>query len=130
MYVMGLDIGYSNLKIVHGYSNQKELSIEVLPVGVMPADGSKKIISSKNGEEVLVNGTMYRAGIDPGCLVKWKRSLHTDYPSTDEYLALFMLALKKSNKVLDLTALFTLFCHRNNRVTFHMASYCQCPYGA
>jgi len=96
-FVLGLDIGYSNLKLVFG-DKSKEGAYEsrILPVGA--ADASliqHQLIGSRNDNSVMVNidGKNWVAGVEPYRLQGWDRELHQEYPTTDNYKALFYAAL-------------------------------------
>lgn len=95
MFVLGLDIGYSNLKLAFG-DKDGEMTTKVLPVGA----GLKEFMprNSKEGLNVLVNGKQWVAGVEPAVFDGLERELHSDYKSTDEYMALFYAALLLTEK--------------------------------
>lgn len=97
MNVLGLDIGYSNLKVVFN-GKGKEVITKILPAGAAEASlaqhqffGEAK--SDDGSVLVTINGETWVAGIEPYRLQGWDRELHPDYPSTDTYKALFYAAL-------------------------------------
>lgn len=96
MNVIGMDIGYSNLKIKCGLPG-KEKKI-VLPVGVISAESVNGFgRTDPNAVRVIVDGRPYIAGVAPSSMgADWQRTLHADYPSTDEYRALFHATLLTS----------------------------------
>ena len=99
MYVLGMDIGYSNLKIVAGSVDLAPLIVDIMPVGAEPVDeASKNIWGKNNGIEVMVDGRGYIAGIEPDQLASGSRILHEDYSASAEYRALFYAALKKTGR--------------------------------
>ena len=95
MTVLGIDIGYSNLKLACGDPGG-EPRVVLRPAGAAPADRLGERIAS-NGEEdflrVLVNGEPFVAGLSPDRAELWSRELHEDYPSTASYRALFHAGL-------------------------------------
>jgi plasmid segregation protein ParM len=95
MTVLGIDIGYSNLKLACGDPGG-EPRVLLRPAGAAPADRLGERIAS-NGEEdflrVLVNGEPFVAGLSPDRAELWSRELHEDYPSTTSYRALFHAGL-------------------------------------
>ena len=99
-YVLGMDIGYSNLKLAMGFSGDTPKEV-LLPAGAAPAsqmltdfsaiiDGASQ---SKAQSFVNVNGEEWVAGISMVQLEGVERELHADYPSTDKYKALFYASL-------------------------------------
>lgn len=104
-FVLGLDIGYGNLKVAFGHTNQAEMTTVLRPVGAASIDslGIDMGGSRPDGVEVLVDGEPWIAGVDPYSLGSaFQRTLHADYPSTRQYLALFHAALVMTKrKVID-----------------------------
>lgn len=95
MNVLGIDIGYSNLKLAYGQQGA-EPKVLLRPAGAAPADRLGEKISGNEEEDfvrVLVNGTAFVAGISPDRAELWSRELHEDYPSTDSYRALLHAGL-------------------------------------
>ncbi len=94
MFKVGLDIGYSNLVVVHG-TNRDNLKTEVLPAGAGPLDLLPQQIKGGEGSslQVLIDNEKWAAGVEPERLQGWDRELHEDYPSTKAYSALFKAAL-------------------------------------
>lgn len=93
--VIGLDIGYSNLKMVYGESD-KEMKSIVRPAGAAPADRFGTRFDGKMQDDflhVLVGETPFIAGVSSDRAAMWERPLHADYPSTDTYKALFHASL-------------------------------------
>lgn len=100
---MGLDVGYSNLVVACGDSDADSPSnVMVLPAGAGPADLMPKSLlggaSREKSAKVIVNGEEWVAGVDPEKLQGWSRELHSDYPSSDVYRALFYAALLFSGR--------------------------------
>ncbi|MDG1580940.1 ParM/StbA family protein [Pseudomonas sp. GOM6] len=92
-FVVGLDIGYSNVKIAFGYPSQGEPKTLVRPAHAAP-------ISAVNGEHTAGPGEFFVTVKDERWLslisparADIKRELHANYPSTDLYYALFLGAL-------------------------------------
>lgn len=104
MFVMGLDIGYSNLKMAFGRKGEGVERTKVLPVGAGPASLLPQSINGgndKNALQVIIDDQKWVAGVEPERLQGWDRELHGDYPSTDPYRALFYAALllSEQNKI-------------------------------
>lgn len=95
MNVLGIDIGYSNLKLAFG-KRGAEPKVLLKPAGAAPADRLGEKIADKGKDDflrVVVNGTPFAAGLSPDRAELWSRELHEDYPSTDSYRALFHAGL-------------------------------------
>jgi plasmid segregation protein ParM len=95
MTVLGIDIGYSNLKLACG-DPSGEPRVVLRPAGAAPADRLGERIASDCEEDflrVLVNGEPFVAGLSPDRAELWSRELHEDYPSTASYRALFHAGL-------------------------------------
>jgi plasmid segregation protein ParM len=99
MVVLGLDVGYSNLKLAVGEAGTTPRLL-VRPAGAAPAERLGERVSARRGgeETVLVDlaGTPWAAGIEPLRLEGWQRSLHADYSTTPAYRALVQAALALS----------------------------------
>lgn len=93
-FVLGMDIGYSNLKLVMGFKSE-EPKTKVLPVGAGPADLMPQQLKggSTDSIQVTIDDEKWVAGVEPDRLQGWERELHGDYPSTKTYRALFYAAL-------------------------------------
>lgn len=101
MFVTGLDIGYSNLKVVSGPVDEKvSLEIKVFPVGAGPVELMSGDYRGEisNGIRVHVDGKAYVAGVEPEQLANWERALHDDYPASVEYKALFYAAMLQTGR--------------------------------
>ena len=95
MNVLGIDIGYSNLKLAFG-KRGAEPKVLLKPAGAAPADRLGEKIADKSKDDflrVVVNGTPFVAGLSPDRAELWSRELHEDYPSTESYRALFHAGL-------------------------------------
>lgn len=95
MNVLGIDIGYSNLKLAYGEQGS-EPKVLLRPAGAAPADRLGEKIGGGESDDflrVLVNGSPFVAGLSPDRAELWSRELHEDYPSTDSYRALFHAGL-------------------------------------
>lgn len=93
--VIGLDIGYSNLKMVYGKSDEAMKSI-VRPAGAAPADRFGSRFDGKSQDDflhVMVGDVPFIAGVSSDRAAMWERPLHADYPSTESYRALFHASL-------------------------------------
>jgi plasmid segregation protein ParM len=105
MNVVGLDIGYSNLKLAYGAADGSMKTV-VRPAGAAPADRFGSRFDGRAQDDflhVVVNGEPYVAGVSPDRAEMWERSLHADYAKTDSYRALFNAGLLLSEmKEIDL----------------------------
>jgi len=103
MFKLGLDIGYSNLKVAFG---EDEPETVVLPAGAAPTErlpGSLRPGARAEGYRIQVDGKTWATGIHPSRFEVWERSLHPDYASTSAYRALFHTALAISGRdIIDL----------------------------
>ena len=103
MYVVGLDIGYSNLKLVMGdaYADSPTRSV-VMPAGAGPISYMPQRLGgderTKDFVRVLVGGKEWVAGVEPGRLQAVDRELHKDYFRTNAYEALFHAGLLQSDR--------------------------------
>lgn len=98
-FVLGLDIGYSNLKMAMGYKGEKTCTV-VMPVGEDPLELMPQQFTGGAGAsiQVVIDGEKWVAGVEPDRLQDWERELHGDYPSTNPYKALFYAALLMSEQ--------------------------------
>jgi plasmid segregation protein ParM len=93
--ILGLDIGYSNLKLAVGPRGQTPQT-HLRPAGAAPADRFGARFDGKAQEEflhVLAEGQAFVAGVAPDRAELWSRSLHADYPASASYEALFHAGL-------------------------------------
>lgn len=99
-YCLGMDIGYSNLKLTMGEGDSKPKEL-LLPAGAGPAKKLPTQISAGESDgaiHVLVGTEEWVAGVPVDHLENWERDLHPDYPSTQNYQALFHAALLKTGR--------------------------------
>ena len=98
MVVVGLDIGYSNLKCVAGVCGMHP-RLQVMPAVAAPeahvavrlqADAGQ----SPQGIAVSLDGRRWIAGVPPARVSGWQRALHEDYVASDSYRALLLAALQ------------------------------------
>ena len=93
MIVVGLDIGYSNLKIATGALGEIP-NVIVRPAGAAPLTKLGLRIQEKSNRAdnrpILVDiaGQQWAAAIEPARFEGWARSLHEDYCATPAYQAL------------------------------------------
>ena len=95
MNILGIDIGYSNLKLAFGPKGESAKTL-LRPAGAAPADRFGSRFDGKAQDEflhVLVNGQEFVAGVSPDRAEMWARSLHADYTASDSYKALFHAGL-------------------------------------
>ena len=105
-FLVALDVGYSNLKLLAGERGTTP-TITLLPAGAGPATAmplhpqntSGQPVPgcgtsvSQDGLAVEVDGAAWAAGVEPSRLQNWERELHPDYPATAGYRALVHAAL-------------------------------------
>ncbi|KAA6183734.1 ParM/StbA family protein [Thiohalocapsa marina] len=98
MFVVGLDIGYSNLKLAAGACGSTPRT-QVLPAVAAPQLHVAQRLESGNsrspdGIAVSVHGQHWIAGVAPARVSGWQRALHEDYVTSDTYQALLLAALQ------------------------------------
>lgn len=98
--VAGIDVGFGNTKAVGGSLRDPHPRSVVMPVGAAPIEQCDRHAGGggydlKGGTMVEIDGSPWVAGIDPMGLSKFERVIHQDYPSTNEYKALFIAALAR-----------------------------------
>lgn len=106
--VVGLDIGYSNLKVVAGNSSG-EMKKMLRPAGAAPADRFGTRFDGKSQDDflnVLVDGIPFVAGVSSDRAEMWERSLHAEYSTTQSYKALMYAGLLLS-EMSDIDVLVT-----------------------
>lgn len=98
-FILGLDIGYSNLKMAMGFRGEK-VTTTVLPVGAGPLALMPQQLTGGEGNciQVVIDDEKWVAGVEPDRLQGWNRDLHADYPATKPYKALFYAALLLSEQ--------------------------------
>ncbi|EFP0183612.1 ParM/StbA family protein [Escherichia coli] len=100
-FVLGLDIGYSNMKLTMGYKDDEPRTV-IMPVGAGPLKlMPQQLIGGAATDsciQVMIDNEQWVAGVEPERLQGWERELHSDYPSTNPYRALFYAALLLSEQ--------------------------------
>lgn len=100
MFVLGLDVGYSNLKVAMGHKDG-EIKTNILPAGAGHVDLMPRKVGSGLGSDFIqvhIEGDKWAAGVEPDRLQGWERELHRDYKATNVYKALFYAALLLSEQ--------------------------------
>jgi plasmid segregation protein ParM len=100
MFVLGLDVGYSNLKIAMGLKGE-EMATRLLPAGAGSVDLMPRQVGAGVATDFLqvhIDGKKWAAGVEPDRLQGWERELHKDYKTTDVYKALVYAALLISER--------------------------------
>ncbi|MBX3630288.1 MAG: ParM/StbA family protein [Nitrosomonas sp.] len=95
MNILGIDIGYSNLKLAYGIEDQPPQTC-LRPAGAAPAKCFGTRIDGTAHEDFLyvdVDGQEFVAGVSPDRAELYSRSLHENYTSSDSYKALFHAGL-------------------------------------
>ena len=107
MFVVGLDVGYSNLKIAAGDAGD-DPRVTVRPAGAAPLDRLGEPVRAtpgavvSNDRPILVDvaGVRWAAAIEPERFEGWQRPLHEDYAGSPAYQALakaaFVLAGRRA----------------------------------
>ena len=98
MNVIGLDIGYSNLKLAFGDSAEG-MKTAIRPAGAAPADRFGSRFDGKAQDDflhVLVGEEPFVAGVSSDQAAMWERSLHAEYANSPSYKALFHAGLLMS----------------------------------
>lgn len=94
-FVVGLDIGYSNVKMAYGHADKDQPGLMVRPSQDAPVTCLNGNIDLKDGEHyVYLNNEQWVGFVNPG-RSGVKRELHADYPSTDTYRALFNASISE-----------------------------------
>lgn len=94
--IVGIDIGYSNLKLAFGKAKDAKCTTLIRPAGAAPADRfSDRADGNAHSDylHVLVDGEPFIAGVSNDKAAMWSRSLHADYPASPSYKALFHAGL-------------------------------------
>jgi len=98
MQIIGMDIGYSNLKLAYGDSKGAP-NMVIRPAGAAPIENiGQRIMGDDDSLRVLVDGREFSAAISHDRIENWARELHKDYASTDSYRALFNAGLLLSSQ--------------------------------
>ena len=95
MNVVGIDVGYSNLKLAYGPADGA-LKTVIRPAGAAPKEHFGSRFDGRSQDDFLhvqVNGQEFVAGVSTDRAEMWERSLHADYAKTDSYKALFNAGL-------------------------------------
>lgn len=96
MNVLGLDIGYSNVKMCFGTPSKYPSSM-IFPAGAGLAENFPRQMGKKSAvTTVTIDGEQWITGVNPARFEMASRVLHTNYPSTREYKALFYSALARA----------------------------------
>jgi len=100
MFVLAIDIGYSNLKVVWGDVGSNPQSW-IAPSGCGPRETLSESVSGSGGHgiiQVLIGGRPWVAGVGHSLIESSVRELHADYPSTEVWEALFKAALRMAGR--------------------------------
>ncbi|MEA3644263.1 MAG: hypothetical protein VBE63_30710, partial [Lamprobacter sp.] len=102
MVVVGLDIGYSNLKLAVGCCGESPAERVMPAVAAPEAHVAERLAGAPAGTterlaegiRLLLHGEPWIAGIAPARVSGWQRALHEDYAASDSYQALVLAALE------------------------------------
>ena len=96
-FVLGMDIGYSNLKLVFAPADSKDPRTKVMPAGAAPHEMITSSIKGDGPENdylcVTLDGEKWVAGVEGNLIGGNYRQLHKNYSTTQAYQALFYAAL-------------------------------------
>jgi plasmid segregation protein ParM len=96
MIVLGLDVGYSNLKVAVGEAGAAP-TVLLRPAGAAPAAHlGERVAAGRVAQDavlVAIDGEPWAAATEPARFEGWARPLHADYSATPAYLALVRAAL-------------------------------------
>lgn len=97
--LVGLDVGYGNLKACGMVLGTDSVDVVKLPVGAAPLDQAPKLLNNepdlRGGEAVTIQGLPWVAGTDPMILQGFTRQADRSYITSPEYLALYYAALAR-----------------------------------
>jgi plasmid segregation protein ParM len=100
MVTAGIDIGYSNLKVVTGNFNTGP-RVMVRPGGACPLENVAQAIREDRNPpyiRVSLREQPWAAAMDPEHCQHWERELSKDFPFSDPYLALYYAALLQTGE--------------------------------
>lgn len=95
--IIGLDIGYSNVKVTYGTEGVMP-ETAIFPIGAVPVEVFNSALKGVQGNsleitKVDVDGETYAVGFEPGKIASSPRYTSESYTKTKEYKALFYAAL-------------------------------------
>lgn len=91
MFGLGMDIGYSNLKLAFGDLGEASPFATSMPAIAAPASTVANLLSAEaeeDGIRVMVNGVQWVAGLPPAAVHRQARELHDAYAGSDVWMAL------------------------------------------
>ncbi|MCF7996054.1 MAG: ParM/StbA family protein [Chromatiaceae bacterium] len=102
MLVVGLDVGYSNLKLAAGCCGEPPLERVMPAVAAPEAHVAERLAGVPSGTSdgladgirLSLHGQPWIAGINPARVLGWQRALHEDYAASESYEALVLAALQ------------------------------------
>jgi plasmid segregation protein ParM len=96
---LACDLGYGNLKAAAFDAASGRYQEILLPAGAAEASAMPKIDAThwdlKGGEEVLIDGVPWVAGVEQRHIQNRAKQTHSRYVATDEYYALFLACLSR-----------------------------------
>ncbi|KZC39854.1 hypothetical protein RHOFW510R12_01010 [Rhodanobacter sp. FW510-R12] len=97
--LVGLDVGYGNLKACGMVLGTESVDVVKLPVGAAPLDQAPTLLNNepdlRGGEAVTIQGLPWVGGTDPMILQGFTRQADRSYITSPEYLALYYAALAR-----------------------------------
>lgn len=96
-FVLAVDIGYSNLKVAYGSSDEEDYKSLILPATAGPREKLPRMNARSKDEgeiRITLDNVPWVACVDPGVLEGWTRELNHEFTSSDNYRALLYAALQ------------------------------------
>ncbi|MHB1587883.1 MAG: ParM/StbA family protein [Acidiferrobacteraceae bacterium] len=99
-FIVGLDVGYSNLKVAWGTAHAKPYT-HIAPAAGGPAEQLSERLGSDGvggGARVWMGDTPWVVGVEPRRIEGFVRTMPADYPQTAIYRALCFAALQGAGR--------------------------------
>lgn len=102
MYILGMDIGYSNVKLAWGDDDEGiKPEVAVYPAGVAPINCISESMASNgyiSGLKIVVEGVEYVAGIEQSTIAGLERVQLEEHHFSTDYKALFYASLMATER--------------------------------
>src|SRR5690606_26239667 len=92
-FIVGFDCGYSNVKIAYGFTDAEDPTVMIRPANAEPLhklNGQPELKAEERA--VTINGEPWFAFTAPS-RSGMARAIHSNYPTTDLYRALFLATI-------------------------------------